>query len=372
MEIPVKVYIQTPKWFIRPRNSDWRHMRFMIPRISEFAQDCTLYCARSNSMVLHVHLKWARGVLYRELKISESRDRSSTLDRREFAKSGCDLVFTHEDFPSNADSIPVVWHNSILDPAMTRARGDSEEDLAFEREVKSRDFQKAAFVQVPTDAERTRLGQWFPAIADKFVAIPKFLPQIRPIAQDRMNKKIERVGPLRCLFVGNQARRKGLDRVYAAMVRLPASVQKQIDLTVVSPQTDGPIAAPSLPNLQVTDALPFDQVLQRMQDSDVFLMPSYFESYGFVYLEAMAQGAIPVVPDWEVQREIVDYGKAGIVTSGDASDLASSLERLVDDNDLRTQLALSAKARFDQYFAPSVVARKYSALFHRVAHQRSE
>jgi glycosyltransferase involved in cell wall biosynthesis len=367
MEIPVKVYIQTPKWFIRRRNTDWRYTRFLIPRISEFVQNCAFYPARSNSTVLRVHLKWARGILYRELKISESHDRSSTLDRREFAKSGCDLVFCHDDFPRNADSIPVVWHNSILDPAMVRARGASDEDLAIEREVKSRGFQKAAAVLVSTEAERTRLGQWFPRIADKFVAVPFFLPDVKPIAPDRMKKKVERIGPLRCLFVGNEARRKGLDRVYAAMVRLPANVQNQIHLTVVSAQTDGPIAAPSLPNLQVTNALPFNQVLQRMQDSDVLLMPSYFESYGLVYLEAMAQGAIPVVPDWEVQREIVDDGKAGIVTSGDAADLASSLECLCDDSDLRTRLALSAKQRFDQYFAPSIVAKKYSAMFHRAA-----
>jgi glycosyltransferase involved in cell wall biosynthesis len=365
MEIPVKVYIQTPKWFIRRRNTDWRYTRFLIPRIGEFVQDCAFYPARSNSTVLLVNLKWARAILYRELKISVGHDGSSTLDRNEFAKSGCDLVFCHDDFPGNAGSIPVVWHNSILDPAMVRARGASDEDLAIEREIKSRGFQKAAAVLVSTEAERTRLGQWFPGIADKFVAVPFFLPDVRPIAPDRMNQKIERVGPLRCLFVGNEARRKGLDRVYAAMLRLPASVQRHIHLTVVSAQTDGPVPAPSLPNLQVSDALPFSQVLQQMQDSDVLLMPSYFESYGLVYLEAMAQGAIPVVPDWEVQREIVDDGKAGIVTSGDAGDLASSLERLRDDSDLRTRLALSAKQRFDQYFAPSIVAKKYSAMFHR-------
>lgn len=367
MEIPVKVYIQTPKWFIRRRNTDWRYTRFQIPRIGEFVQNCAFYPARSNSTVLLVHLKWARGILYRELKISDGHDRVSTLDRREFAKSGCDLVFCHDDFPGNANSIPVVWQNSILDPAMVRARGVSDEEIAIERKVKSRDFQKAAAVQVSTEAERMRLGQWFPQIADKFVAVPFFLPDVRPIAPERMNKKVERVGPLRCLFVGNEARRKGLDRVYAAMLRLPAGVQKQIHLTVVSAHTDGPIAAPSLPNLRVTRALPFEQVLQRMQDSDVLLMPSYFESYGLVYLEAMAQGTIPVVPDWEVQREIVDDGKAGIVTSGDAGDLAASLERLCDDSDLRTRLALSAKQRFEQYFAPSIVAKKYSAMFHRAA-----
>lgn len=369
MNASTKVYIQSPKWFLRPRNTDWRYVRFAIPRIQELEPDCIFYPARANSTVVNVNARYARNVLCRKLNISFEHDHRSVLDRREFAQSGSDIVFCHDDFPGNAQSIRVVWQNSILDPAMTLARGASQEQLDIEYEVKKSGFQEAAAVQVSTEAERDRLSHWFPEIANRFVAVPFFLPDVKPIDSNRMNQKLERSGPLRCLFVGHEARRKGLARVYAAIELLPTSVQKQIHLTVISGQTDGPIAAPSIPNLTVSGAVNNMQVLQLMRESDVFLMPSSFESYGLAYLEAMAQGTIPVVPDWEVQREIVDYGRAGIVTNGNPVELAASLERLCDDADLRTGLATRAKQRFEQHFAPSVVARKYGSLFHRLAHQ---
>ncbi len=301
--------------------------------------------------------------MFQKLRLPFTYTHRPQLDRRDFYRSGCDVVFTHDDFPNSADSIPVVWMNSILDPEMVLANGWSKEHLQTEFELKKQDFHKAAAVQVSTEAERVRLGQWFPEIANKFVGIPLFSPDLKAIADEDMSKKIERIGPLRCLFVGHEARRKGLDRVYSAMVQLPLIVQKHIHLTVISKQTDGSMVPPQLPNLQVYSTLPHDRIIQLMRESDVFLMPSYFESYGLVYLEAMAQGAIPVVPNWEVQREIVDDGKAGIIASGDAAELAHILVRLCDDVEFRHELAFSARQRFKQRFAPSIVASLYASLF---------
>lgn len=102
-----------------------------------------------------------------------------------------------------------------------------------------------------------------------------------------------------------------------------------------------------------------------MRESDVLVMPSLFESFGLVFLEAMAQGTIPIAPDWEVQREIVDYGRAGIITSGNAEEIALKLEQLFDDADLRIRLATSAKLRFLRRFSAPIVADKYASVFKR-------
>jgi glycosyltransferase involved in cell wall biosynthesis len=360
-----RIYIQTPKWFIRPRNTDWRYTRFIIPRIHEFAPECSFYAANSNSTLFHANHRYLRLLADRKLHLDIRSDHGSVLDRREFAHSRCDLVFCHDDFPRNAESIPVVWQNSILDPAMVKARGASEDALAEEYARKRIGFEKACLVQVSTRAEAVRLSTWFPEIADKFVAIPFFLPNAQSISSENLEDKVARAGMLHCLFVGHEAKRKGLARVYDAISGLPHHIQNKVHLTVVSSQTDGQIPAPSLPNLKVSDALPHDQVQKLIRESDVLLMPSIFESYGLVYLEAMAQGTIPVVPDWEVQRELVDYGKAGIIFKSDPVEISQALQSLYNDIDLRRRLAFSAKERFEEHFAPFVVAKKFSSMFQR-------
>lgn len=361
----VRIYVQNPRWFLRPKNTDWRYLRFILPRVQEFEPDCRFHSAGSIRIVWDANVRYARQALNHRLS-RPHRQTGSYLDRNEFARSGCDAVFCHDDFPRNAENIPVIWQNSILDPEMLRARGDSEEFLAEEHAIKEEGFHRAEVVLVSTQAEQQRLGSWFPRIAAKFVGVPFFQPDVQPISSSQLAEKLHRSGPLRCLFVGHEAKRKGLERVYAAMTQLSPSLQRQIRLTVVSSHSDGPVPSPQLPDLQVIGAQNYSQVQQLFRESDVFLMPSFFESYGLAYIEAMAQGVIPMVPDWEVQRELVDNGNCGIITRGEPAHIAQSLEQLCDDRDFRTNLASQARARYAGRFAPQVVARQLHALFHQI------
>jgi glycosyltransferase involved in cell wall biosynthesis len=363
----VSVYIQSQPWFIRPRNTDWRYTRFSIPRIGELESSCHFYAARSQRIALECNWRYVRQLLARRLHLPAPAAHGSLLDRGEFARSDCQVVFCHDDFPRNAEGIPVVWQNSILDPEMERARGQSDEQLAAQRAEKEPGFRRARFVQVSTEAERIRLGKWFPQLAEKFVAIPFFLPDVHPLDEAQFEQKLAGTGPLRCVFVGHEARRKGLARVYDAFSALPSAMRERIHLTVVSRQSDGRVAAPPLPNITVHSELPFAETQQLIRRSDVFLMPSFYESFGLVFVEAMAQGTIPIAPNWEVQREIVDDGRAGILASGEPSELAEWLVRLSDDCTLRASLARNAWQRFHSCFAPQIVARTYCDLFHRAA-----
>ena len=357
-----RIYIHTPRWFLRPKNTDWVYTRFRLRRISEFVPECEFVVSQSIATMVRTNFSYAYRTACRKIgKPAESAARV-VVDLREFRRSGCDAVFCHDDFPRNTAEIPVIWQNSILDPEMTLAYGGSEAELVRSRDEKGDGFRRAAVVQVSSEAEKARLGCWFPEIADRFVAVPFFLPDVRAISLERLEEKLARGGPLRCLFVGHEARRKGLARIYDALTHMRGDARERLQMTVVSTQADGAIAAPSLPNLRVVPGLPHDQVLQLMRESDVLVMPSLYESYGLAYLEAMAQGTIPIVPNWEVQRELVDYGRAGVVTSGDPADLAQWLERLSEDAQFRAGLARAARQRFETEYAPQAVAGKFTAM----------
>ena len=357
-----RIYIHTPRWFLRPRNTDWVYTRFRLRRISEFVPECRFVVSQSIATMAWFNFNYAHRVARRKIGRPIESAAPVIVDLREFRRSGCDAVFCHDDFPRNTEGIPVIWQNSVLDPEMTLAYGGSEAALARSKDEKGEGFRRAAVVQVSSEAERARLGGWFPEVADRFVAIPFFLPDVAAIPLEKLEEKLARGGQLRCLFVGHEARRKGLARVYDALMHMPGEARAQLQMTVVSTQADGAIPAPSLPNLHVVPGLPHDRVLELMRDSDVFVMPSHFESYGLAYLEAMAQGTIPIVSNWEVQREIVDYGKAGVVTSGEPADLARWLVRLREDAQYRTELARAARHRFETHYAPQVVARKFASM----------
>src|SRR5579863_9897481 len=159
-----------------PKEHGLRSTRFMIPRIGEFAPECSFYPSLSNSVVFDANARYLRHYACRKLKISIGRSKGSFLDRNEFNQSACDVVYCHDAFPNNADSIRVAWRNSVLDPEMMLANGTTKGQLEIEIEEKGRGFKAATAVQVSTEAERNRLARWFPGIAEKFVVIPYFLP----------------------------------------------------------------------------------------------------------------------------------------------------------------------------------------------------
>jgi glycosyltransferase involved in cell wall biosynthesis len=78
--------------------------------------------------------------------------------------------------------------------------------------------------------------------------------------------------------------------------------------------------------------------------ADLFAFPGIEESLGMVYLEAQSAG-LPVVAfdDWGAS-EAVRPGHTGLLTPATSPDkFTSSIERLLDDSELRTKMGEAAK-----------------------------
>ena len=106
-------------------------------------------------------------------------------------------------------------------------------------------------------------------------------------------------------------------------------------------------------------SLPADEMPDLYRSADVLLHPALFESFGNVYIEAMAVGLPVVAHDYEVTRWIFG-AHHGLVDATDSRALTGALERALREGG-SDALACSRAAR--DRFAWSAIARQYRDFF---------
>lgn len=98
--------------------------------------------------------------------------------------------------------------------------------------------------------------------------------------------------------------------------------------------------------------------------TDVFALPSHSESFGIVYAEAAMVGVPSIgtnvggIPD-----AIIDGETGLLVRRGDHTALATAIERLRDDPNLRAQMGKQAQARANMEFTEERMADRYVQVY---------
>jgi glycogen(starch) synthase len=114
-----------------------------------------------------------------------------------------------------------------------------------------------------------------------------------------------------------------------------------------------------------------DDVLHSLyRIADLCVVPSLYEPFGLVALEAMASGCPCIVADTGGLREVVPNGDVGLrFRARDSDSLAEMVDRLLCDDDLRERLVAEASEhvlRFDW----ADVARQTATVYAEVAGAR--
>ncbi|MEO0986352.1 MAG: glycosyltransferase [Cyanobacteria bacterium J06639_14] len=176
----------------------------------------------------------------------------------------------------------------------------------------------------------------------------------------------------RLLYVGRLAAMKGLPVLFEALSQLRQRYP-DLQLTVVGDGQERPEIEASAQQLGLDKMVDFvgyksqADVRAYLQQTDIFILPSFAEGVPVVLMEAMA-AAVPVLTTRIAGvPELVEHGQSGwLVPPGDQQTLAESLAMLVDDADLRKRLGEAGRAKVAADFNVETEVKKLAAIFQDV------
>lgn len=112
---------------------------------------------------------------------------------------------------------------------------------------------------------------------------------------------------------------------------------------------------------------PSTDPLSVMRGAEVFVHPSWAESFPYVVLEAMSAGVPIVASDVGGIREALVGGESGLlVAPGDKEALARALIELLDDADRRARIGDAAKHRLERRFTQSAMIDRLIHVYNEV------
>src|ERR1700730_1044663 len=151
-------------------------------------------------------------------------------------------------------------------------------------------------------------------------------------------------GRLKVLFAGSLGQRKGLSYLLKAVEMLHGNVEVTL-LGRKAASGCAPLEA-AVRKYRWLPTLRHAAVLDEMQSHDVLVLPSLFEGFGLVILEAMAQGTPVITTDHTAGPDIIENGTDGfIVPIRSAEAIADKLELLARDRERLMSMKAAARRK---------------------------
>jgi D-inositol-3-phosphate glycosyltransferase len=241
----------------------------------------------------------------------------------------------------------------------------------------------ADHIVAATPAEVRQLVKYYGADRRKITVIPPgvdtelFHPHSPEDAKSRLGvRPCDRM----LLFVGRIEPLKGLDTLLRAMALLANECPTwahNICVAIIGgdPDTTENEELERLKTIRaelgITDLVVFlgardqDKLHHYYSAAEMVIMPSHYESFGMVALEAMACGTPVIASDVGGLAHLVRDGETGLhVPNGNPEALAGAIARLVEDHELRERLGQQAH-QYAQQYSWECIADRMQALYRK-------
>lgn len=162
------------------------------------------------------------------------------------------------------------------------------------------------------------------------------------------------------LFVGRDFKRKGGFLVYEAFRELK-KIKQDAELYVAGPSSN-PILFPISGYYYLGDCN-HKKLAHYFNICDIFCMPSYFEAYGLVFIEALTYGLPCIGRNCYEMPYFIEDGKTGLLINNDNPiELAYKMKRLLENETIKHNVLSKREWYIDNYSWDAVAERIYSIM----------
>lgn len=183
--------------------------------------------------------------------------------------------------------------------------------------------------------------------------------------------------PLEVLYVGRLEFRKGVHTLMKAFLSVQEAIP-QARLTLIGGDCgmrwymEERIKQLKNPELvQWIDQVPREALVEYYQRSAVCVVPSLWDNYPYVCLEALACGKAVVASKIGGLKKIINDGGNGIlVPPGSSRMLAEAIIKLLKDRPLRDTLSREARVYIEHGYAPEKIAQRTIEIYEQILSRR--
>jgi len=116
------------------------------------------------------------------------------------------------------------------------------------------------------------------------------------------------------------------------------------------------------------EQVPRAELVERYRTASLCVVPSTWENFPYVALEAMASGTPVVATRTGGLPEIVRHGRTGLLVPGDHSQgLADAICELMNDPERLAEMGIAARREAEYSFSGSKVAEQMVAMYREVS-----
>jgi D-inositol-3-phosphate glycosyltransferase len=282
--------------------------------------------------------------------------------------------------------VPIIQMFHTLGHMKNRVATSAEEMAPSERlEGETHVMHIANRIVAATPAEQAQLNWLYGADMKKATVIPPGvdLDRFTPIPKNEAKKRVGiPCGDKNIMFAGRIEPLKGIDTLIQAMALIKTRYPEVMKNTCVAiiggdPWADNPDAEMArlqalLDELDIHDIVVFlgakdQEVLPNYYAAaEVVVMPSHYESFGMVALEAMAMGRPVIASEVGGLAYLIQDGINGYhVPSRNHEALAERIYELLTNMDCRDEMGRNAR-RYAERFDWSMIARRMIDTYHQL------